>query len=75
MQGLFFALYAWNAGQVDRNEISQSLVISAESSHLQWNYHQKGQGRKIQKDIKPWITLRQNPHFYLDKGKYYKYGL
>ena len=42
--------------------------LSEEISRFQLKYHQQCQMRALQKYIKPCITLRLNPHFYLEKN-------
>ena len=67
VQGLFSALYACNVGPVDGTEMALSVLDIGRGFHFQLNYYHQYQGRAVQKDSQTCITLRQDPHLYLDK--------
>ena len=67
LQGVLFALYAWNVGPVDGTDIAQSVVDIGIKLPFPIELSTERSRGVLQKEIKTWITLRLHPHLYLDK--------
>ena len=67
LQGVIFALYAWNEAPVDGSDIARLVVAIGREFPFPIDLPPERSREGTSERQKSWITLRLHPHFCLDK--------